>query len=145
MGARVFGYAGLLLILVSVAVYIAGAKETRYETAVARLKGRVIAKEIRPLRTGHVYGVTYRVTLQGRTLEREGDVGSQKTWDSLRIGDEVDVESIGVTPHETRLAAERVAGSGVYRWIAAGLAGAGLVLLVLRIVRARRGEGARTW
>jgi len=145
MRARYHGYAGLGLILVSVALFISAAKETQYESAVVRLKGVVIAKGIRPLRLGRVYGVTYRVMVQGRTLEREGDVGSQKAWDAVRVGDEVDVQTIGVTAHETRLPAERVAVGSVYRWIAAALVVAGLVLLGLRIRQGRLGQGDRTW
>lgn len=143
MPRRMLGYVGGLLILVSVAVFITASKETQYETGVARLKGTVIGKEIRPFHTGRgrIYGVTYRVTVQGRILEREGDVGSEKAWDSIRVGDEVEVEAVGVTANETRLAAERVAGSGVYRGIASGIGVAGLVLIGVRILW--RGKGDR--
>ena len=139
MRRRNLGYVGLLLRLVSVGLFITASRETRYETGVARLKGTVIAKELRPLRLGWIYGVTYRVPVQGKTLEREGDVQSRKTWDSIRIGDEVDVESIGVTPQETRLAAERTAASGVYRWTAIGAAIAGAACLGLRL------KGGSAW
>lgn len=133
MRRKNWGYVGMLLLLVSVVLLLNASRETQYESAVVRLQGKVIAKDLRPLRLGWIYGVTYRVTVQGRVLEREGDVGSRKTWDAMRIGDEVDVESVGVTPNETRLAAERTWSSGLYRWIAIGLGVAGVVLLVLRI------------
>jgi len=141
MRRRYFGYGGLLLLLVSVVLFIEASREKRYETTVARLKGTVIRKEVRSLRTGQIYGVTYRIVIQGQTLEREGNAGSQKTWDSMRVGDDVDVESVGPTAHETRLAVERVAGSGVYRWIAAGLAIAGAVLLGFRLRRSGASAG----
>jgi hypothetical protein len=139
MQRKTSGYVGLLLILIAVTLFITASRETQYESAVVRLKGKVIAKDLRPLRLGWIYGVTYRVTVQGRTLEGEGDVGSRKTWDAMRIGEEVDVESIGVTPHETRLAAERSGSSGLYRGIAIGLGGTGVALLVLRI------KGGSAW
>jgi hypothetical protein len=139
MRRRNLGYVGLLLLVVSVALFITASRETQYETGVSRLKGTVIAKELRPLRLGWIYGVTYRVTVQGKTLEREGDVLSRKAWDPIRIGDEVDVESIGVTAQETRLAAERAASGGAYRWIAIGVAIAGVACLVLRL------KGGSAW
>ena len=139
MPPRVLGYVGLLLLLVAVALLLTASKEKQYESLVVRLKGKVVGKDLRPLRLGKIYGVRYRVIVQGQTLEREGDVQSQKTWDSIRVGDEVDVESVGVTPNETRLSAERVGGSGVYLGIA-GVSGlAGLVLLGLRL------KGGWTW
>ena len=140
MQRKNLGYVGLLLVLVSVVLFIVASKESRYESAVVRVKGVVLAKRIRPLRLGHTYDVTYRTTVLGRTLEREGDVGSQKKWDSMRIGDEVDVECIGVAPEETRLAAERTAGSVAYRWLAAGFGAGGLVLIGLRVLRRGKGE-----
>ncbi|MBI3856065.1 MAG: hypothetical protein HY293_10290 [Planctomycetes bacterium] len=138
MTVRYLGYGGLGLLLLSLVLFLVSSTESRYESGAARLRGRVIAKDIRPLHLGHIYGVTYRVTVESRTVEREGDVGSRKAWDSFRIGDEVEVESVGVTPNETRLPAERSAGSGVYRGIAAALGLGGVVLLLLRVRASRR-------
>jgi hypothetical protein len=143
MQPKILGYVGGLLLLVAVALLITASKEKQYESLVARLKGKVIGKDLRPLRLGKIYGVRYRVTVQGQTLEREGDVQSQKTWDSIRVGDEVEVESIGVTPNETRLSAERVAGSGLYFGIAATLGAGGVVLIGLRFVKREKGD--RRW
>jgi hypothetical protein len=135
MPPRILGYIGLLLLVVAVAVLITASKEKQYESLVVRLKGQVIGKDLRPLRLGKIYGVRYRVIVQGRTLEREGDVGSQKTWDSIRVGDEVEIESVGVTPNETRLTSERVAGSGVYFGVAGVLGAAGVGLIGMRFVK----------
>lgn len=143
MQPKILGYVGGLLLLVAVALLITASKEKQYESLVARLKGKVIGKDLRPLRLSKIYGVRYRVTVQGQTLEREGDVQSQKTWDSIRVGDEVEVESIGVTPNETRLSAERVAGSGLYFGIAATLGAGGVVLIGLRFVKREKGD--RRW
>lgn len=137
MPPKVLGYAGLLLLLVAVALLLAASRERRYESAVVRLKGRVLSKELRPAGRATIYGVRYRVTVQGQTLEREGDVQSEKTWDAIRIGDEVDVESVGVTPHETRLSAEKVAGSGPYLWIAAAAGAAGFAMIGVRLFRGK--------
>jgi hypothetical protein len=139
MTPRVLGYAGLLLLLVALALLLTASKEKQYESLVVRLKGKVIAKDLRPLRLGKIYGVRYRVTVQGQTLEREGDVQSQETWGSIRVGDDIEVESIGVTPNETRLAPERVVGSKIYFGIAAASALAGVVLLVMRL------KGGSAW
>jgi hypothetical protein len=141
MRRRYFGYGALFLFLLSLVLFLEASREKRYESTVSRVKGTAIRKEIRPLRLGHIYGVTYRVVIQGQTLEREGDVGSQKVWDSIRVGDAVDVESVGVTPSETRLVHERLAGSGVYFTIAAGLGIAGVVLLALRLRRSGASAG----
>jgi len=138
---RYLGYGGLFLLLLSLVLFLVSVTESRYESTVVRVKGRVLQKEIRPLRNRKTYGVTYRVTIESRTLEREGDVGSQEAWDAIRIGDEVDVESVGVTPNETRLAVERTAASGVYRGIAAAFGLAGVVLLFLRLRGLKQTKG----
>ena len=136
MNRRYSSYGGLFLLLLSLVLFLVSVTESRFETGVARFKGKVIAKEIRPIRNRKTYGVTYRVTIEGRTLEREGDVWSQEAWDALPIGSEVDVESVGVTPNETRMPQERTGGSGLYRWLAAAAAVGGAVLLALRLRRA---------
>ena len=130
---RYFSYGGVIAFLISVVVFGVGVEERRYESVVVRLKGIVIDKEMHRHRVRWEYGVTYRVTVQGQILQREGDVGSRRLWDSIRIGQQVDVESVGVTANETRLTAERLVGSGVYFGISAGLAIAGVVLIVLRL------------
>ena len=133
MPRRYLSYGGVLAFLLSVVVFGVGTEERRYESVVARLKGIVIDKEMHRHRARWAYGVTYRVTVQGQVLQREGDVGSRTLWDSIRIGQEIDVESVGVTANETRLRAERLVGSVVYFGISAGLAISGVVLLVLRL------------
>lgn len=138
MNRRYYSYGGWGLLLLSLILFLVSVTETRYETGVARFKGKVIAKGLRAIRLSTYYGVTYRVTIEGRSLEREGDVGSQKAWDAIPIGSEVDVESVGVTPNETRMTLERVGNSAVYRWIAAAAALGGVVLLALRFRRKER-------
>jgi hypothetical protein len=132
MTARHLGYGGWLLILVAVVVFIVSFEEMRYETTVARLKGVVLSKRTSRPRLRTAYHVTYRVTIQGAAVEREGTVASG-TWHVIQVGDEVDVESVGVTPNETRLPSERLASSTAYRIIAASLGIAGIVLIVLRV------------
>jgi hypothetical protein len=140
MPPRILGYLGLLLLVVAIALLITASRERQYESTVVRLKGKVLAKELRPLGQTTVYAVRYRVTVQNQTLEREGDVQKRKTWDAIRIGDEVDVESIGVTPNETRLSSERVAGSGVYVGIAAAVGVGGFALIGVRLFRREKGD-----
>jgi len=132
MPRRYFSYGGLGLILIGMVVFLVASKEASYETVGATVKGVVVSKEIRPVQRATKYGVTYRTTVQGRKIEREGDVGSQKRWDAIRVGDEIEVETIGVTAGETRLPEERSASSGVWRWIASAIGVAGVVLLGLR-------------
>jgi hypothetical protein len=133
MRRRYLSYGAGIALLLSVVLFGVGTEERRYESVVARLKGIVIDKEMHRHRARWAYGVTYRVTVQGQVLQREGDVGSRTLWDSIRIGQEIDVESVGVTANETRLPAERLAGSAVYFGISAALAIAGAVLIVLRL------------
>ena len=131
---RYYGYGGLILLLVALAVFIESVRESRYESVVAHFKGKVISKDIRTTnRINKIYGVSYRVTIESRPVEHESDVGSQELWDSFRIGDEVDIESVGVTPNETRMAVVPRMRSGVYRWAAAGLALAGIALIGVRL------------
>jgi len=139
MPARYLSYGGGLCLLLAVVLVLVASEERRYESTVSRVKGIVIGKAIRRPRIKNLYGVTYRVTIQGKTLDREGDVGSQNAWNALRIGDEVDVDCIGVTANETRMPVERLAGSGVYHAISAALAVAGVGLLVWRF------RGGRLW
>ena len=136
---RYLTYGGLGLLLLGIVIFLVGSKEARYESVGTKAKARVIAKEIRPYSwLGTFYGVTYRFTAAGRTLQREGDAGGRKAWDAIRIGDDVDVEWVDATPEETRLAVERLAGSRIYYGIATGLALGGLVLLCLRLRRGVR-------
>ena len=132
MARRHLSYGGLGLILLGTVLFLVASKEASYESVTATVKGVVVSKATRPVNRNTVYGVTYRVAVQGRTIEREGDVGSQKRWDAIRVGDDIDVETIGVTAGETRLPDERTASSGVYRWIAAATGIAGAVLVGLR-------------
>src|SRR6185436_897503 len=106
MNRRYYSYGSGLLLLLALVLLLVSVTETRYESGVARFKGKVIAKGLRPIRLDTYYGVTYRVTIEGRSLEREGDAGSRKAWDAIAVGDDIDVESVGVTAAETRLALE---------------------------------------
>ena len=137
MQARYLGYGGLLLILVGLCFLIVSFQEMRFESTVARHKGTVIGKDLEYDRRSTIYRVRYRVTIQSRTLESASDVGSQKTWDSIRVGDEIDVESVGVTPSETRLVIAPKMGSWTHRGIAAACGLAGVVLIVLRFRKER--------
>jgi hypothetical protein len=131
---RYLGYGGLGLLLLAVVLFGVATTESRYENVVHRTKGVVLAKEIRSVDRGRPHHVvTYRVVVGGRTLEREGGVGSRGVWDSIRVGDELDVEAVGDTVVEIRLAMERVAGSRVYYGLAAASLVGGIVLLGLRL------------
>jgi hypothetical protein len=132
---RSLGYGGLFLLLLAVVLSGAGATESRYESGTARFQGRVVSKNIHGSLRSRIMGVTYRVTIEGREIEREGDVGTRERWDALRTGDPVEVQAVGTTPNETRLPVERVAGSGVYFALAAAAAAGGMALLVLRFRR----------
>ena len=135
-GRRYLGYGGLGLILLAVVLFGVATTETRYENVVSRMKGVVIAKEIRTLDRQRPYHVvTYRVVLAGRPVERDGGAGSREAWDSIRVGDEIDVEAVGDTVYEIRLARERVAGSRVYYGLAAASLAGAIVLLVARFRR----------
>ena len=59
MQPQVLSYGGSFLLLLSVVGFIEGSRERQYEATVSRLKGTVIAKGIRALRLGYVYGVTH--------------------------------------------------------------------------------------
>jgi hypothetical protein len=132
---RYLGYGGLGCLLLAVVLFMVATTESRYEHMVHRTKGIVLAKDIRTRDRSpypaHV--VTYRVVIAGKTLEREGDVPSRKVWDSIPVGGEVDVEAVGDTVYEIRLATERVASSTVYRILSAASAVGGIVLLVFRM------------
>lgn len=132
---RLLGYAGLFSILFAVGFLLAAAREARFEGGVTRLKGTVIAKEIRESRHSRSYDVTYQVTIAGKVLQRVGSAATRSSWDALRVGGEVDVECVGHTEGETRMAVERFAGSWYYLWIATVLGVGGVVLLGLRIRR----------
>lgn len=135
LGTRLLGYAGLFSILFAVAFLLAAAREARFEGGITRLKGTVIAKEIRESRRSRSYNVTYRVTIAGKVLQRVGSTATRASWDALRVGGEVDVECVGHSEEETRMAVERFAGSWFYLWIATVLGVGGIVLLGLRIRR----------
>lgn len=134
---RYLGYGGLGLLLLAVVLFGVATTETRYESVVHRTKGVVLGKEIRTEhrspRPAHI--VKYRVVVGGQTLEREGSVGSREVWDTFRVGDEIDVESVGNTVTEIRLATERLTSSRVYYGMAAASVAGGIVLLVLRMRR----------
>jgi len=132
---RYLGYGGLGLFLLAIVLVGVATTETRYENVVSRMTGVVIAKEIRTLDRRPYHAVTYRVVRAGRPVEREGGVGSREVWDSIRVGDELDVEAIGDAPNEMRLSLERTGGSRVYYGLAAASLVGGIALLVLRFRR----------
>jgi hypothetical protein len=135
---RYLGYGGLGLLLLAVVLFGVATTETRYENVVSRTKGVVLSKELRHQGQTTIYGVTYRVMVGGRAVQREGDVGSQRAWDALHVGDEVDVETVGDTANETRLPVERTAGSPVWYGLAAAALAGGTVLLIVRFRRRQR-------